>query len=116
MRADLRERSVGTLQIVEEDAENREYTVRVRDAGGRALGMLRWPFEDVAVMTSGSSEENPSDLMTKYLHKDVIGLRLEGLGLEVRGRKDEGEGSKRGKMVSMVAKEWVRRGMAVVWR
>ena len=84
MRADLRERSVGTWEIVEEDAEKREYTVSVRDAGGRALGMLRWPFEDVAAMTSGSSEENPSDLWERSGSQEFFGPSNEVGGAEQR--------------------------------
>ena len=34
-----------------------------------------------------AGEENPADLMTKYLHEKEISIRLEGMGMEMRRRK-----------------------------
>ena len=33
-----------------------------------------------------AGEENPADLMTKYLHEKEISIRLEGMGMEMRRR------------------------------
>ena len=34
-----------------------------------------------------AGEENPADLMTKYLHEKEIIIRLEGMGMEMRRRR-----------------------------
>ena len=73
----------------------------------RGLGKMRhievrdlWLQEEVrkggVKVVKVDGEENPADLMTKYLHEKEIRSRLEGMGMLWVGRGNGGSGGERG--------------------